>query len=64
VNGSIFQQPQWPVLLQILSGAVQPGQLMPEGSILYVQRNKLVEITIFGTDMATLDGPVELFHYR
>ena len=62
VNGNLFQQPQWPVLLQMLSGAVEPGQLMPKDSILYVERNKLVEVTIFGTNMS-LAGPVEFISY-
>ncbi|KAG5646508.1 hypothetical protein DXG03_003275 [Asterophora parasitica] len=48
MNGASYAPPSVPVLLQILSGAKTPQQLMPTGSIFTLPRNKVIEITIPG----------------
>ncbi|KAG1849415.1 Cupredoxin, partial [Suillus subalutaceus] len=41
-----IQTPNIPVLLQILSGAQEPSQLLPNGSIIVLEANKVVELTM------------------
>jgi iron transport multicopper oxidase len=41
-----FQPPTVPVLLQILSGAQEPSQLLPNGSVIVLEANKVVELTM------------------
>ncbi|KAG1888708.1 laccase [Suillus subluteus] len=41
-----FQSPSIPVLLQILSGARDPTQLLPPGSVYVLGANKVVELTV------------------
>ncbi|KAJ7509112.1 laccase [Mycena galericulata] len=48
VNGNIYAPPSIPVLLQILSGAVNAHDIMPNGSVFSLPRDKLVEVTIPG----------------
>ncbi|KAI0315482.1 Cupredoxin [Amylostereum chailletii] len=48
VNNVTFQPPTIPVLLQILSGAKKPQELMPNGSIYGLKRNKVVDLIIPG----------------
>ncbi|KAI0056143.1 laccase [Artomyces pyxidatus] len=48
INNSTYAPPTVPVLLQILSGAKTPQELLPSGSIYSLQRDKSVEITIPG----------------
>ncbi|KAJ7454639.1 laccase [Mycena galericulata] len=48
VNGNVYTPPPIPVLLQILSGAVNAHDIMPNGSVFSLPRNKLVEVTIPG----------------
>ena len=55
VNGVSFQPPTVPVLLQILSGAQEPSQLLPNGSIFVLEANKVVELTLSTTGQG---GPV------
>ena len=57
VNGFTFVPPTVPVLLQILSGATNPSQLMPAKSIYGLDPNKSVEITI---PAGALGGPVSV----
>jgi len=49
VNGVSFQPPTVPVLLQILSGAQQASQLLPNGSVIVLEANKVVELTMSST---------------
>ena len=49
VNGVSFQPPTVPVLLQILSGARDPSQLLPNGSVIVLDANKVVELTMSST---------------
>ncbi|KAG9308059.1 laccase [Chiua virens] len=44
-NNVSFGYPSVPVLLQILSGATQPSQLLPNGSIYGLPLNKVIEIS-------------------
>lgn len=48
VNGRSFVPPTAPVLLQILSGARSPMELMPGGSVYKLPPNKVIELTIPG----------------
>ncbi|KAJ7513132.1 laccase, partial [Mycena galericulata] len=48
VNGNTYAPPSIPVLLQILSGATNPHDIMPNGSVFSIPRDKLVEVTIPG----------------
>ncbi|KAG1724261.1 laccase [Suillus lakei] len=49
VNGIPFKPPTVPVLLQILSGAQEPSQLLPNGSVIVLEANKVVELTMSTT---------------
>ncbi|KAG1895235.1 laccase [Suillus fuscotomentosus] len=51
VNNVTFQSPTIPVLLQILSGAREPSELLPEGNVIVLGANKVVELTL------TTSGP-------
>ncbi|KAL0957110.1 hypothetical protein HGRIS_003204 [Hohenbuehelia grisea] len=49
VNGKSFVEPSFPtlpVLLQIMSGTKQPQDLLPQGSVIGLERNKVVELVI------------------
>ncbi|KAF8624728.1 hypothetical protein AX17_007059 [Amanita inopinata Kibby_2008] len=48
VNGYTYKPPTLPVLLQILSGKVNPHTILPNGTVFTLPRNKLVEISIPG----------------
>ncbi|CCM02635.1 uncharacterized protein FIBRA_04739 [Fibroporia radiculosa] len=48
VNGHTFISPPIPVLLQILSGHYTAQDLLPEGSVYTLPRNKSVQLTIPG----------------
>lgn len=49
VNNNPFNPPTVPVLLQILSGAQDASQLFPNGSIIILEANKVVELTLSTT---------------
>ena len=59
VNGVSYRPPTVPVLLQILSGAQDPSQLLPNGSVIVLGANKVVELTLSTTGEG---GPVRHFH--
>ncbi|KAG1888632.1 laccase [Suillus subluteus] len=46
VNDVQYNPPTVPVLLQILSGATEPSQLLPNGSVIVLEANKVVELTL------------------
>ncbi|KAG6859902.1 hypothetical protein C0995_002231 [Termitomyces sp. Mi166 len=48
INGVPFIPPTVPVLLQIMSGAKTPQQLLPPGSVYSLPRNKVVEVSVPG----------------
>jgi iron transport multicopper oxidase len=68
VNGSFtlnnvsFNRPPIPVLLQMLSGARHPSELLPTGSVYELPPNKVVEITFPNTGAAP-GGPVSTSSY-
>jgi iron transport multicopper oxidase len=49
LNGVAWESPTVPVLLQILSGAKAPQDLLPKGSIYVLPPNKVIEISLPGT---------------
>ncbi|KAG1735550.1 laccase [Suillus lakei] len=60
VNGNPFQPPNVPVLLQILSGAQEPSQLLPNGSVIVLEANKVVELTLSTTNSPGGPHPIHL----
>jgi iron transport multicopper oxidase len=56
VNNVSFQNPPTPVLLQILSGARHPSELLPHGSVYELPPNKVIEISFPNTGLA-VGGP-------
>jgi FtsP/CotA-like multicopper oxidase with cupredoxin domain len=58
VNGVQFKPPTVPVLLQILSGAQEPSQLLPNGSVIVLEANKVVELTLLSNGAGV---PVRFF---
>lgn len=59
VNGVQYTSPSIPVLLQILSGAMTASDLLPNGSVYTLPKNKVVEVS-FNTD--TAGGGPHPFH--
>jgi FtsP/CotA-like multicopper oxidase with cupredoxin domain len=59
VNNVTFLPPTVPVLLQILSGVQDATDLLPSGSVYVLERNKVVELTMF---IAFAGGPVSSTH--
>lgn len=57
MNGVAWIPPTVPVLLQILSGAHTAQDLLPQGSIFPLPRNKVIQLTLPGTD-GNQGGPV------
>ncbi|KAG2742572.1 multicopper oxidase [Suillus brevipes Sb2] len=49
INNVTFTPPTVPVLLQILSGTQDPTQLMPNESVIILEANKVVELTLSTT---------------
>lgn len=62
INNVSFHSPPTPVLLQMLSGAQHPSDLLPNGSVYELPPNKVVEITIPETGAAP-GGPVSTSWY-
>ena len=46
VNNATFQPPSVPVLLQIISGASTPQELLPPGDVYVLPPNKVIEISM------------------
>lgn len=51
INGVRFRPPPTPVLLQILSGARHPSELLPRGSVYELPRNKVIEVHMPANDL-------------
>ncbi|KAF9256451.1 laccase B [Marasmius fiardii PR-910] len=47
-NGVSYESPTLPVLLQILSGVVQPGSLLPQGAVYELPANATIEVSFTG----------------
>ncbi|EIM88718.1 laccase [Stereum hirsutum FP-91666 SS1] len=60
VNGTSWEAPGVPVLLQILSGAQRAQDLLPSGSIYPINANDTVEIILPGVAGAGTNHPVHL----
>ncbi|KAG9317027.1 laccase [Chiua virens] len=56
INNVSFTDPTVPVLLQILSGARDASQLLPNGSVYVLPENKVIEIS-FPNPTAAIGGP-------
>lgn len=56
MNNVTYVPPTTPVLLQILSGAQHAQDLLPEGSVYGLPRNKVIEINFFGGNVPS-GGP-------
>ncbi|KAG1764139.1 laccase [Suillus occidentalis] len=56
INNVSYHNPPTPVLLQMLSGARHPSDLMPSGSVYELPPNKVIEITFPNTGLA-FGGP-------
>ncbi|KAG2040085.1 laccase [Suillus americanus] len=52
INNFTYHNPPTPVLLQMLSGAQHPSDLLPIGSVIELPPNKVVEITLPNTGAA------------
>lgn len=57
VNGTAYKPPTVPVLLQIMSGAKTASELLPQGSLVKLPRNAVVEVTVPG---GLIGGPVSI----
>ncbi|KAG7095072.1 hypothetical protein E1B28_005861 [Marasmius oreades] len=55
INGHPMVFPTTPTLLQILSGARDPHELMPKENIYVLPKGKVIEVNMFGND--TIGGP-------
>ncbi|KAG1841208.1 laccase [Suillus subluteus] len=60
VNNVSFAAPTVPVLLQILSGAQDASELMPNGSVIILEANKVVELTLSTTGVGG-PHPIHMF---
>nr|UDP83122.1 laccase 6 [Cyathus bulleri] len=49
INGISYLSPTVPVLLQLLSGAKKPQDVLPSEQIFFLPKNKLIEVSIPGT---------------
>ncbi|KAJ7916089.1 laccase 3 [Mycena leptocephala] len=49
INGVSYLSPSLPVLLQLLSGAAKPTDLLPSEQVIILPSNKIIEISIPGT---------------
>ena len=64
INGVPYSDPPLPVLLQILSGARNPSQLLPNGSVYVLPPGKVIEISMPATELSlngAIAGPVSLY---
>ncbi|EIN05270.1 laccase [Punctularia strigosozonata HHB-11173 SS5] len=55
VNGDEYERPSVPVLLQILNGA-NASELLPKGSVFYVPKNKVIQVS-FTQLVGAVGGP-------
>ncbi|KDQ59157.1 laccase [Jaapia argillacea MUCL 33604] len=62
VNNHTFVPPTVPVLLQLLSGAQQPPDLLPEGSVYYLPKNRVIELSVPAQQVGVLPGGPHPIH--
>lgn len=62
INGAVYKPPTVPVLLQILSGAQNAVDLMPNGNVIVLEANKVVELTMltngFGAPVSNIPSVI------
>jgi iron transport multicopper oxidase len=58
VNGTSFNPPSVPVLLQILNGKHDATELLPKGMVYPLPRNKVIQLTMPAGPTALIGGPV------
>ncbi|KAL0059949.1 laccase, multicopper oxidase, benzenediol:oxygen oxidorectuctase [Marasmius tenuissimus] len=59
-NGVSYESPSLPVLLQVLSGARDPGSLLPEGSVYELPANATIEVSFTGGGVKGFEHPIHL----
>ncbi|KAE9407580.1 laccase lcc6 [Gymnopus androsaceus JB14] len=57
INGVKFVPPSVPVLLQIISGALTPAELLPAGSVYALPLNSTIQLTFNTSTVAAIGGP-------
>ncbi|KAL0063557.1 laccase, multicopper oxidase, benzenediol:oxygen oxidorectuctase [Marasmius tenuissimus] len=60
INDVKFEPPSLPVLLQVLSGAVRPDEILPKGSVYPLPPNATIEITMTGAGKKGWEHPIHL----
>ncbi|ESK88328.1 laccase [Moniliophthora roreri MCA 2997] len=60
INNVEYVSPTVPVLLQILSGARQPGDLLPKGSVYELPANASIELSFTGAGVKGFEHPMHL----
>ncbi|KAJ8096420.1 laccase, multicopper oxidase, benzenediol:oxygen oxidorectuctase [Marasmius tenuissimus] len=60
INDVKFESPSLPVLLQVLSGAFRPDELLPKGSVYPLPSNATIEITMTGAGKKGWEHPMHL----
>ena len=63
VNGESFVPPTVPVLLQILSGAQNASDLLPEGMVYSLPANSSIELS-FNGGLLGIEHPIHLHGVR
>ncbi|KAF5387177.1 hypothetical protein D9615_002155 [Tricholomella constricta] len=58
MNGHSFESPTVPVLLQILNGTYKPQELLPQGMVIALPKNKVIEVSLPALP-STRSGPCE-----
>ena len=61
MDGTMYMPPTVPVLLQILSGVKKPEDLLPQGSVIGLPANSVIELSLpGGAIMSTGPHPFHL----
>ncbi|KAK7026410.1 laccase, multicopper oxidase, benzenediol:oxygen oxidorectuctase [Paramarasmius palmivorus] len=60
INGIEYESPTLPVLLQIMSGAQQAGDLLPTGSVYELPVNSSIEVSFTGGGVKGFEHPMHL----
>ncbi|KAJ8073174.1 laccase, multicopper oxidase, benzenediol:oxygen oxidorectuctase [Marasmius tenuissimus] len=59
-NDISYESPSLPVLLQVLSGAREPGSLLPEGSVYELPANASIEVSFSGGGVKGFEYPIHM----
>ncbi|TFK45381.1 A fully functional laccase from the Ligninolytic fungus Pycnoporus Cinnabarinus [Heliocybe sulcata] len=60
VNGTTYQNPPLPVMLQILNGNYKAQELLPTGSVYPLPRNSTIEISFYANNTGPSPHPIHL----